>query len=369
MKKLIASLGLGVAAIAPAQAWSGGDMANGMPNGSPNMNSGGQFGGGGHHSFSGGSNYYAGGSHNFGGGANSHSGGSDWHGGGSWQGGNHGGGNWHGANQHNGGWSNYSGRRDHQGSGHNFNGGNYNFSSHGYNHGGHAGTNFYFGNQGFGIQRGRTYIGFGGSNYHQPGISVAVQQGHIGLNYQPRRYVNYGYSQRYVAPRPVVQYRPVYRPIVQRPVVQYRPIVQRPVVQYRPVVQRPAVQYRPVVYRPVVQQRPYVPAKQWQRPVVNYVKHYSQRTYETPDAYWSRVNSGGGCPSSRCNSGSQIRITWYSRPTYRSYYAPRPIAQPQYAAVQGWQRSAHVNAHCYKPKPVQHIVRVHKPVCALTCRG
>ena len=67
MKKLIASLGLGFVAIAPSQAWSGGDMANGMPNGSPNMNSGGGFGGG-HHSFSGGSNYYGGGSHSFGGG-------------------------------------------------------------------------------------------------------------------------------------------------------------------------------------------------------------------------------------------------------------------------------------------------------------
>ena len=341
MKKLIASLGLGVVAIAPSQAWSGGNMANSMPNGSPNMNTGGHFGGGGHHSFSGGSNYYGGGSHSFGG-ANGHSGG----------------GSWHGNNQHNGGWSNYSGGRGHQGAGHNFNGGNYNFSQHGYQRGGRSGTNVYIGNHGFGIQRGRNYIGFGGGSYHQPGVSVAVQRGRVGVNYQANRYVNYGYSQRYVAPRPVVQYRPVYRPIVHRPVVQYRPIVHRPVVQYRPVV-----------HRPVVQQRPYVPAKQWQRPVVNYVKHYSQRTYEAPNAYWSRVKSGGGCPSSHCYGGNKIQITWYSRPTYRPYYAPRPVAKPQYAAVKGWQRSARVNSHCYKPKPVQRIVKAHKPVCTLTCRS
>ena len=372
MKKLIASLGLGVVAIAPSQAWSGGDMANSMPNGSPNMNTGGHFGGGGHHSFSGGSNYYGGGSHSFGG-ANGHSGGGgSWHGGanghsgggGSWHGGangHSGGGSWHGNNQHNGGWSNYSGGRGHQGAGHNFNGGNYNFSQHGYQRGGHggrSGTNVYIGNHGFGIQRGRNYIGFGGGSYHQPGVSVAVQRGRVGVNYQANRYVNYGYSQRYVAPRPAVQYRPVYRPIVHRPVVQYRPIVHRPVVQYRPVV-----------HRPVVQQRPYVPAKQWQRPVVNYVKHYSQRTYEAPNAYWSRVKSGGGCPSSHCYGGNKIQITWYSRPTYRPYYAPRPVAKPQYAAVKGWQRSARVNSHCYKPKPVQRIVKAHKPVCTLTCRS
>ena len=229
MKKLIASLGLGVVAIAPSQAWSGGNMANSMPNGSPNMNTGGHFGGGGHHSFSGGSNYYGGGSHSFGG-ANGHSGGGgSWHGGanghsggGSWHGGangHSGGGSWHGNNQHNGGWSNYSGGRGHQGAGHNFNGGNYNFSQHGYQRGGRSGTNVYIGNHGFGIQRGRNYIGFGGGSYHQPGVSVAVQRGRVGVNYQANRYVNYGYSQRYVAPRPVVQYRPVYRPIVHRPVV------------------------------------------------------------------------------------------------------------------------------------------------------
>ena len=376
MKKLIASLGLGVAAIAPSQAWSGGDMANSMPNGGPNMSSGGHFGGGGHgghHSFSGGANYYAGGSHGFGGG---HSGGG-WHGSsrhsggghsGSWQGGNSHSGGWQGGNshsggghnggwqtghRHNGGWSNYSGGRAHQGVGHNFNGGNYNYSSRGYHTGGrHTGTQVYIGNQGFGIQRGRTYIGFGGGRYHQPGVSVAVQHGRVGLHYQPNRYVNYGYSQRYVAPRPMVQHRPVYHPVVHRPAVQYHPV------------------YRPVVHRPVVQHRPYMPAKQWQRPVVNYVKHYSQRNYETPNAYWSRVNSGGGCPSSRCQGGNKIRITWYSRPNYRPYYAPRPVAHQHYARANGWQRSARVNAHYYQPKAHYKPMQVaHKPVCRLVCKG
>jgi hypothetical protein len=205
-----------------------------------------------------------------------------------------------------------------------------------------------------------------------------VQHGRIGMNYQPNRYVNYGYSQHYVAPRPVVQYRPIYRPIVQRPVVQYRPVMPRP-LQYRPIIQHPIIQYRPVVqrpvaqYRPVIQQRPCIPCasapKPWQRPVVNYTKHYSQRTYETSGDYWHRVNSGGGCPSSRCYGGNKIQITWYSRPTYRPYYAPRPVVKPHYVAAQGWQRSARVNSHCYKPRPVQHIVQRPKPVCTLACHS